>query len=444
MVAAMKVLQVILAFAILICLHELGHFTFAKLFHIRVEKFFLFFDLGGVHLFSTKKSRWFTRLCPRAAEWETEFGIGWMPLGGYCKISGMVDESMDLDTLKQEVKPWELRAHPAWQKLFVMAGGVLYNFIFAILAYSLIMGIWGEAYIPNQGSHIYVNKLSYEMGFRTGDQVLKYDDYVPEDFGELQIDLARRNVHKATVLRDADTVEFYIDQAMIGEVLSTPAMFDLALPFKIESVMEGSANQDLLKDDSIIALDGNPVRFVQDAHKILASIAGGSAVATVVRDADTLSVPVMVDSVGRLGVQLQLPEIKSWKYKGLSCLAAGFSKTGEMISGYLKDLKLLVKPSTGAYKSVGSFIAIGQVFPSAWDWYQFLSIVALLSIMLGVLNLLPIPGLDGGHILFTIYEMVTGHKPDDRFMTIAQMIGMVLLIGLMILAFGNDIGRLMN
>ena len=225
MTVLLKILQVILALSVLIIIHEFGHFAWAKLFHIRVEKFFLFFDAGGVKLFSTR-SAWFTRLFPGSKGWETEYGIGWLPLGGYCKIAGMIDESMDVEAMRREPRPWEFRTKPAWQRLLVMSGGVLNNFILAILLYIAILAIWGDNFVSNEGKSVYVNALAYDMGFRTGDRILLFDDYAPDDFLMLQADLARRNVRKVTVLRGADTLDIYMDQSMIGEVLNTPGMFD--------------------------------------------------------------------------------------------------------------------------------------------------------------------------------------------------------------------------
>ena len=442
----MKFLQVVLALSILIVVHEFGHFTFAKLFRIRVDKFFLFFDAGGTFLFSTRRSKWFTRLCPSALKWETEYGIGWLPLGGYCKIAGMIDESMDLEQMKRKPQSWEFRTHNPWQRLLVMAGGVLYNFIFAILAFSLIMAIWGQSYIPNKGTKIYPNDLAQEMGFRAGDEILSFDDYVPENFGMLQADLARRKVRQAMVLRGSDTLTLYIDGAMLGDVLGTPMMFDLAVPFCIDSVAADGVNagSGLLKGDRITAVDSQEVRFLQDGRKIFSAKLGQTVEAVVSRGGEDIIMPLQVDSLGRIGVYMQNPQIITRKYHGLQALPAGLKFTGSTIGGYLRDLRLLATPSSGAYKSVGSFIAIGQVFPSVWDWYQFTFLLGLFSIMLGVMNLLPIPGLDGGHIVFTLFEIVSGRKPSDRFMVAAQMVGMVLLLGLMLLAFGNDIGRLIH
>lgn len=445
MVALIKALQVILALSILIIIHEAGHFTFAKIFGIRVDKFFLFFDVGGKKLFSTK-APWFLKLFPKAASWETEYGIGWLPLGGYCKINGMIDESMDIETMSHEPQKWEFRTKPAWQRLLVMSGGVLYNFIFAILAYIAIMDIFGDAYVKNEGTAIYVNQLGYDMGFRTGDHILAFDDYVPEDFGMLQADLARRNVRKATVLRGTDTLDLYIDQSMIGDVLNTPGMFDIAVPFAVDRLMEDSPNMgaDLRHGDRILSVAGVEVPYVQDSRPVLLEHKGEAVKAILLRDADTLSTTLQVDTLGRIGVYTILPGYERREYTFLQAIPAGAQMAWKTVKGYLMDLRLLFSPRTEAYKSVGSFIAIGQVFPSSWDWYSFVNILALLSIMLGVMNLLPIPALDGGHIVFCLYEMLTGRKPSDKFMIGAQMVGMLLLILLMMLAFGNDISRLIR
>lgn len=443
MIVLMKTLQVILALGILVLIHEFGHFFFAKIFGIRVDKFYLFFDAWGVKLFSTK-SRWFLKICPKAAEWETEYGIGWLPLGGYCKISGMIDESMDTEQMKSEPQPWEFRTKPAWQRLFVMAGGVLFNFILAIFVYIGILAAWGESYISNDGKQIYVNELSSEMGFRNGDHIISFDEYEPENFGMLQADLAREMAQKAVVLRGNDTVDIYIDQSRIGEVLQTPGMFDLAMPFVIDSVPSTSVNAlaGIEKGDRIISVAGSATDFVQDAWPILEANAGLTVETTVLRGADTLAMTFQVDTTGRLGVLLAQPEISTKEYGFWSAIPAGFKKTFTTIGGYIKDLKLVFTPSTEAYKSVGSFISIGQIFPSTWDWFRFMNILALLSIMLGVMNLLPIPALDGGHIVFTLYEIITRRKPSDKFLEVMQVVGMILIFGLMILAFGNDIIKL--
>ncbi len=428
----MRVLQVILALSVLILIHEAGHFLWARIFKIRVDKFFLFFDVGGFKLFSFKIG-------------ETEYGMGWLPLGGYCKIAGMVDESMDTESLKQEPQPWEFRSHPAWQRLLVMSGGVLNNFILALVLFISILAGWGRNYMPNE-SPVYVSALGEEMGFRTGDRILLFDDYAPEDFMDLQADLARRQVRRATVLRGTDTLDIYIDQSMIGEVLSSPGLFDVALPFVVDSVMAGSPNaaSALRRGDRIVGVMGVDTPYLQDAQKVLRQYPGETVGVAVERGADTIGLSLQVDSLGMLGVYFRNPSLKHRDYTVWEAIPAGCSWAWESVAGYLRDLRLVATPSTGAYKSVGSFVAIGQVFPTSWNWLQFLYILALLSIMLGVMNLLPVPALDGGHIVFCLYEMLTGRKPSDRFLMVAQMIGMFLLLGLMFLAFGNDISRLIH
>ena len=430
MIALLKTLQVILALSVLIIFHEFGHYFWARVFGIRVEKFFLFFDVGGFKLFSFKIG-------------ETEYGMGWLPLGGYCKIAGMVDESLDTEQLKHAPEPWEFRSKPAWQRLLVMSGGVLNNFILAIGLFVAILAIWGKNYIPNDNP-VYVNELGYDMGFRTGDRILYYDDYAPQEFMDLQSDLARRRVRKATVLRGADTLDIYIDQALIGDVLNTPGMFDIALPFYVDSVMASSPNSALLKGDRIVEVLGEETPYLQDAQKVLRAHPGESLPVTVIRGGESLEVPVKVDSLGMLGVFFVNTYLKHKEYNVLEAIPAGCSWAWESVTGYLRDLRLVATPSTGAYKSVGSFVAIGQVFPSSWNWHQFMYILALLSIMLGVMNLLPIPALDGGHIVFCLYEMITRRKPSDKFLLVAQWIGMILLFLLMFVAFGNDIMRLIR
>lgn len=431
MTVLLKILQVILALSLLIIVHEFGHFIFAKIFKIRVEKFYLFFDVGGKALLKFRIG-------------ETEFGIGWLPFGGYCKIAGMIDESMDMESLKQEPKEWEFRTHPAWQRLFVMAGGVLFNFIFAILAYSLISGIYGSAYLSNEGNDIYPSELARDMGFRPGDHIISMDDYTPQDFSMLQSDLVRREVHSVKVLRDGDTATIYMDRARTAEILNSPLMFDLAMPMVIDSVVSDTNSKVFRKGDRIVSIEGENAEYLQDASGILKKYSGHMVKADFIRDGQLQKAEVQVDTAGRIGIVVQAPKIEYHKYNAGESLARGFKLTGSTIRNYARDLKLVATPSTGAYKSVGSFIAIGQIFPDKWNWYQFFSIVALLSIMLGVMNLLPIPGLDGGHILFTLYEIVSGRKPSDKFLMAAQMAGMILLFLLMFLAFGNDIARLIH
>jgi regulator of sigma E protease len=241
-------------------------------------------------------------------------------------------------------------------------------------------------------------------------------------------------------------LDLYIDQSLLGAVVNTPGMFDLAVPFVVDSIMEGGQNEGsgLRQGDRIVEVSGVSTPYLQDAQKVLRMHTGEVLPVTVLRGADTLSLPLQVDSLGRLGIFFRNPSVERRTYTVAQAIPAGWDLTWSTVGGYLQDLRLVATPRTEAYKSVGSFIAIGQVFPSAWDWYQFLQILALLSIMLGVMNLLPIPALDGGHIVICLYEMVTRRKPSDRFLMVTQVIGMVLLLLLMVLAFGNDIGRLLR
>ena len=442
----MQILQIILALSILVLIHELGHFTFARIFGIRIDKFFLFFDAGGFKLFSTR-SPWFLKIFPKAAEWETEYGIGWLPLGGYCKVNGMIDESMDTEHLKNEPKPWEFRSKPAWQRLLVMVGGVLFNFILGILIYSFSLYRWGEAYIPAEDSSIYVyeDSLADEMGFETGDIILALDGHAPGEFYKIQIDMARDMVEVVTVLRGSDTLNIHIDQKHIADLLNTQ-LFDIAIPFIVQDFTEKSLNKDsgLISGDRIISIDSTHIGFVQDALPILKSKAGHRITATVLRDSATMAVPLAVDTIGNIGVYFQAPDYRMLSYSLLESIPAGCVKAYDATIGQIKDLRLLAKPSTGAYKSVGSIIAITDAMPQQWNWKLFLNILAMISIILAVMNLLPIPALDGGHIAFTLYEIITGRKPSDRFLMAMQLIGMILIFGLMFLAFGNDIARLLK
>lgn len=446
MIALFKALQVILALSILIAVHELGHYTFAKLFHIRVDKFYLFFDVKGVRLFSTRHNRFVKKFLPRLANAETDYGIGWLPLGGYCKINGMVDESMDTEYLKREPQPWEFRSHPAWQRLLVMFGGVLFNFILAAFVYMGMLYSNGRYYIANEEVSIYPNALAQKMGFRAGDKVLAYDDFVPEDFSALQMELVRCEPSFATVLRDGDTVRLWIDNGRKAEMLNTPGMFDLAVPFVVNEVGPGydAAARSLEHGDRIVRIDHAKIDFMQDAVAYLTTCGKDSVTVDVLRGADTLCVRLPLDENGRIGVSAVIPGYQHVDYTLGEAALGGVKMVWGNMAGYVRDLKLVFNPSTGAYKSVGSFISIGQVFPSMWNWTAFFSILSLLSIMLGVMNLLPIPGLDGGHMVIVLFEMLTGRKPSDKLLMVLQVIGMVLIIMLMLLAFGNDIGRLIR
>ena len=405
----LKIIQVILSLSLLVLVHEFGHYITARMFRIRVEKFYLFFP-PAILKFKPKKS-------------DTEFGIGCIPLGGFCKISGMIDESLDKESLSRPPQPWEFRSRPAWQRLIVMAGGVLMNVVLAIVLYIAILHTWGEQYIKNPA---------------------------PDNFNEIHMDMLRDQVSRVTVLRDGDTVDIRIDPAYMPAMLNTPGMFGIRLPIAVGSLPDTSINAgaDLRQGDRFLTAAGRQVCWHQDLQTVLADNAGSTVELRLLRGADTVTVPVRVSSDGKIEVLLQRDisdiTITDKEYSLLEAIPAGFLMTFTNIGHYIKELGLIFSPQTEAYKSVGSFIAIGSIFPSSWNWQVFWNITALLSIMLAVMNLLPIPALDGGHILFTLYEMITGRKPSDRFMEVAQMTGMFLLLMIMILAFGNDIIRLLR
>ncbi len=441
MVILIKILQLVLALSILVLVHEFGHFIFARIFKIRVEKFYLFFD------------PWFSLFKFKPKNSDTEYGIGWLPLGGYCKISGMIDESMDKEALAQEPQPWEYRSKPAWQRFWVIFGGVFFNFLLAIVIYSGILATWGEEYIKNSDvtTGVRVDDLAYEIGFRNGDRILSFEDYVTDNFQELQIDLIRTQARYAKVLRGGDTVTVNIDETYLPAILNTHRMFDYGIPYIIESVPDSSINaaSGIAVGDRVIAINNINTDFAQDVMEMIAKYKGDSLVATVARGSELVLIPMATDTLGRLQVTLknnikEFFNVTKKEYSFFAAIPAGFNKTIKTVSNYWKELKLIFSPKTEAYKSVGSFITIGSIFPDTWNWQIFWNLTAFLSVMLAVINILPIPALDGGHLVFTLYEMITGRKPSDKVLEYAQTVGMFLLLGLMVLAFGNDIFRLFN
>ncbi|MDD4656007.1 MAG: RIP metalloprotease RseP [Bacteroidales bacterium] len=434
----LKILQVILALSILVIVHEFGHFFFARLFKIRVEKFYLFFDAGfSLFKFKPKNS-------------ETEYGIGWLPLGGYCKISGMIDESMDKEVMKQEPKPWEFRSKPAWQRFIVMFGGVFFNFILAILIYAATLFTWGEEYLKPQDATfgVHCNQLALDMGFKHGDKIISFDGQEVEKFRELQIVLARNQATQAEVIRDGERVTIELNQEYLSLVLKTPEMFTLRIPFQVLEVPDTSLNAGtLLPGDRFISVNSQVATTIQDVQPILAQNKEKTLPVSLLRDGKVIESEIYINSNGLIGIILdgdytKFFNITTKRYSLTASIPAGLNKAQTTISNYFKELGLIFSPKTEAYKSVGSFIAIGKIFPSSWNWEIFWNITAWLSIMLAVLNLLPIPALDGGHILFLLYEIITRRKPSDKFLENAQIVGMMILFGIMFLAFGNDIYRL--
>ncbi len=448
MTILIKVIQVILALGLLVLVHEFGHFIFARLFKIKVEKFYLFFDAGF--------ALW--RWKPKNSD--TEYGIGWLPFGGYCKIAGMIDESMDKEQIKAEPKPWEFRSHPAWQRFFVLLGGVLFNVILAIVIYTGIMAAWGEQYIKNSDvtTGIATNELGREIGFRNGDKVLAINGNEVERFDNLRIELIQEQAEEVTVERDGKRLTITIDKQYMPAILESADLFEYGIPFVVAQIPDTSLNASagLMTGDKIVAVDSTATPMYTDVKEIISARPSSTVMATIERGGSSdstavqiVTIPLKTDSEGRLQLMLDgdlthFYKVTERNYSFFEAIPQGVKKAGEQISNYWKQLKLIFTPQTKAYKSVGSFIAIGSIFPGFWDWRAFWAITAFLSIMLAVLNILPIPALDGGHILFTLYEMITGRKPSDKFLVAAQTVGMILLFALMILAFGNDIFRLLK
>jgi regulator of sigma E protease len=348
-------------------------------------------------------------------------------------------------------QPWEFRSKPAWQRFFVMFGGVFFNFLLAILIYSATLFTWGEEYLKNEDAvyGVQCNDLAKEIGFVNGDKIISFDGEKIEKFHELQMIMARNQAKTASVTRADSIVDVAIDPVYIPAVLNTPGMFSLRAPFQILAVSDSSHNAGagLMPYDRIIAIDSVEAFIVQDVQSILQEHKGDTISVTIQRGAERLEKTLFVDNDGLIGVAVdgdvrQFFNVTTEKYSVLAAVPAGADKAVSTIRNYLKELKLIFSPKTEAYKSVGSFIAIGNIFPSSWDWQIFWNLTAWLSIMLAVVNLLPIPALDGGHILFLIYEIVTRRKPSDKVLEYAQVAGMIILFAIMFLAFGNDIYRL--
>lgn len=433
-----KVLQVITCFSLLVLVHEFGHFLFAKLFHTRVEKFYLFFN------------PWFSIFKFRIGE--TEYGMGWVPFGGYCKIAGMVDESMDSDQMKSEPQPWEYRSKPAWQRLLIIVGGVLMNILLAIVIYIGITYTWGDSYIKTKDvEHGFMfSEVAHEIGFRDGDKILTVEREYVDNYAQVPSVILLDDARQVEVEREGKVVTVTIDPKYIKSILKDKSFLTLRTPFVVGKVAPegGAAAAGLMAGDSLVAVDSLPMRWFDEFRTAFARHKGDTAVVTFVRGGETLTASVPVSADGQVGVYLagvnlaDLYPISTREYSFLEAIPVGCGRAFTSIGSYLKQLKLIVSPETEAYKSVGGIIAMGNFFPGQWDWLSFWQITALISIMLAVLNILPIPMLDGGHMVFILYEMITRRTPSDKFMERAQLVGMIIVFGIVILANGNDIIKL--
>jgi len=435
-----KLSQFLLSLSLLIILHELGHFIPAKLFKTRVEKFYLFFDVK-YSLFKKKIG-------------ETEYGIGWLPLGGYVKISGMIDESMDKDQMALPPQPWEFRTKPAWQRLIIMLGGVTVNFILAFIIYIGMAFAYGDTYIANSDLKDGVaieNPAMIKAGFKTGDKIISIDGKKVENFdSDMNMNvimakhvLVERNGQQQTITMPTD----FVDQLSKTE---KGLLIGIRRPFAISQVAEDSPNKNLKPKDLILSLNGQKIKYFDEAKAVLEVNKGKTIPAVVLRDLKETPISLKVSNDGKLGVvsggldlksleKLGYYKISKKEYGFFESIPVGLEKGKDQLIGYGKQLKMIFNPETKAYKQVGGFAAIFNIFPTSWSWEVFWSITALLSIMLGVMNLLPIPALDGGHVMFLLYEIISGKKPSDKFLENAQMVGFVLLISLLLFANGNDI-----
>lgn len=440
-----KASQFILSLSLLIVLHELGHFIPAKLFKTKVEKFYLFFDYK-FSLFKKKIG-------------DTVYGIGWIPLGGYVKISGMIDESMDTEQMALPPQPWEFRSKPAWQRLIIMLGGVFVNFVLGIVIYICLMYAYGEKFLPNEnlkGGVWVQDQLGADLGLQNGDKVLTVDGQKIEKFRQLPLEFI--NGSNYTIERNGAVIEKVVPIDFISKLVdrgkNAGAFITPRYPFTIAQLQKDSLNAqaNILPKDMITAINGTPITYYDEAKPILQSLKNQDITLTVKRGDENLNVPVKVSEFGNLGVvwgavslndleKLGYYELAEKQYTFGEAIPAGTNKAWTTLTNYIKQMKKIFNPSTGAYKGLGGFISIGSIFPSEFSWETFWNITAFLSIMLGFMNLLPIPALDGGHVVFTLWEMITGKKPGDKFLEYAQLVGFVLLISLLLFANGNDIFR---
>jgi len=435
--------QLLLALSILVILHEFGHYITARWFKCRVEKFFLFFD------------PWFALFKKKIGD--TVYGIGWLPLGGYVKISGMIDESMDKEQMKQPPQDWEFRSKPAWQRLIVMLGGVIMNILTAIVIYAFVLMIWGDKRTPiaSVKNGIWVtDSVMYKLGFRNGDKVITVNGDTIHYFEEIQPKVLIGG-ESVTLDRNGEKVELKVPIDIINQLITRRDKRRALIMQRIPTIVGEYDKKDtaygkqagLKTWDRIVAVNDQPVQFMDEINTLAAAHKKGSVQITVLRGTDTLRLTNKVNEDGRLELTTLTMEqydslgafkIETRKYGFFAAFPAAIRKSGQKLQGYIDQFKLILNPKTGAYKGVGGFKSIGSVFPVPWDWEAFWNITAFLSIILAFMNLLPIPALDGGHVLFTLWEMITGRKPNEKFLEYAQLVGMVILIALMLYANGND------
>lgn len=433
--------QLILSLSFLVILHELGHFIPAKLFKTRVEKFYLFFD------------PWFSLAKKKIGE--TVYGIGWLPLGGYVKISGMIDESMDKEQMKQPMQPWEFRAKPAWQRLIIMLGGVTVNFILGFLIFGLILFAYGESYLPAENAKygIAVDSMGYEIGLRDGDRIISVGDKSFDKFNPAILikEVVLHDANTIVVERDGREVKVNVDPKYTRVLSSSVAkdwrIFWPRVPFEIGGVVDGSPAEKagLQIDDRIVGLNDTPTPYFNDFANLLKGRKNEQIRVAYQRDSSTDTVSLVTSEDATLGVQVYGPDryfaFDRQSYAFFEAIPAGFQKGYRFLADQVIAFGQMFRGKIKASESLGGFGTITQLFPPVWDWQSFWRVTAILSLILAVMNLLPIPALDGGHVMFLIWEVITGRKPSDKFMEIATIIGFILVIGLVLYANGLDIFR---
>jgi regulator of sigma E protease len=442
MTILVKILQFIMSLSILVIIHEMGHFILAKIFKTRVEKFYLFFD------------PWFSIFKFRRGE--TEYGLGWLPLGGYVKISGMIDESLDREQMKQPPQPWEFRSKKSWQRLLIMTGGVVANFLLALLIYVTVLFTWGETYLPTSSVKygIVTDSAGFELGLRNGDKILSVDNQYIENFTQITSDIVLNNRKTIQVERDGQVLNIEITVEYIKKVLKRQGLIDPRSPFGpfvVSSYAKESPAKaaGVLVNDELVGLDNNKFIWYDEFQNYLAEHKSLPVVMNILRNGEPVDILVTPTAAGFLGIGRtwsfdKVFELKTIKYGFLQSIPAGIRKGFNTISDYLKQFRLIFSRHTKAYESLGGFITIGSIFPGVWDWQSFWTLTAFLSIILAVMNILPIPALDGGHVMFLLFEVVTGRKPSDKFLEYAQITGMIILLSLLVFANGNDIVRLLK
>jgi regulator of sigma E protease len=427
-----KAAQLILSLSILVVLHELGHFIPARLFKTRVEKFYLFFD------------PWFSLVKKKIGG--TEFGIGWIPFGGYVKISGMVDESMDKEQMSKPAQPWEFRAKPAWQRLIIMVGGVTVNLLLGLFLYVMILFVWGNDYLPlNEVKYgVHPGEVMKEQGLQDGDKVVAIGANTPKTLEEVTKSILIDGYRELTVERDGVRQTITLERNVHDKILDSgeKGLFAPRVPFVIDTVLDGPAKEaGLIKGDSIVSVDGMAAPWFSDFRLKMADKKGEEAVIGVYRDGQPMEVKVNVTEEGTIGIGNKAPseffKLEHERYGLVESIPAGIEYGIGTLKSYVSSLKLLFSKSGAG--QIGGFGAIGNLFSASWNWQQFWNMTAFLSIVLAFMNILPIPALDGGHVMFLLYEMIFRRPPNQRVLEVAQMVGMALLFGLILYANGNDL-----